>query len=152
MSDQTQTITAAIATIAKTLTGVKRAYEYPPASVPSTEMTAVVILPGEATTTPLENSEECTEFYLERVYNVLFLVAAFGSGVSGEAYGKALPFVESGMRLFISYPFLGTGNAFRVRYLGDTGVRDDLIFADTRFYGVRFRLSVTTRLRVTLVE
>lgn len=152
MTDQVQVTIAALATICRQVTGVKRAYEFPPLSVPSTELVAAVILPGESTPTPVENSEAYAEFYLSRLYYVNFLVAPWASGVSGEAYNKTVPFIEAGLREFMSYPFLGTGNAFRVTYAGDTGVRDDLVYADTRFYGVRFKLNVTTRLLVELDE
>lgn len=128
------------------ITNVKRAYAQGPASLPESDLPLFVNFTGPT----LEFTNIGGYFVREkRQFNCRLYVAPIQSGVDGEAERKVEPFIEAGMRQFLSYKSLGDGNpddliegVFAFEYLGDSGVTV-LRYADSPFLGVEFRVAVT---------
>lgn len=133
------TVRAAIAQVAGSISGVKRAFAYAPASLVATDLPVAVVFTGPATY--LERGygvEGETREYLLRLY-----VAAVQQGLSGDAESLCIPFFAAVRAAFPPGARLGRlSGVLEARLTGDQGV-SILPFLNQPYLGIEFRVEVT---------
>lgn len=135
-----------LAEIARTVSGIKRAYANAPQSLPDSDLPLIIPMTGAATLTRMgENLAEETRLFLIRLY-----VVPIQAGFDGEAERKVEPFFDSVRNAYLSHPLLGNGAkdsalpfVIRSAWNGDGGVMV-LPYAGQNYLGAEFRLSLTT--------
>lgn len=145
-----ETILDALAFIEAQITGVSVAYGYPPATIPRSDTPAFINLPGPATVDWQGAGEDADglEGLETRQYYCIILVAAMGEGASdGEAMGRCIPFLSRFRDVIAANPSLGQSNPYTAFVTGDGGVQANLEYNGVGYYGIRFTVSVTGRVR-----
>jgi hypothetical protein len=149
-----------LAAIQRTIEGVRRAYEYAPKSLPSSDLPAFVNFVGPA----MANWQALGSDYDQegRTFVMRLFVKGAQQGVDGEAERACEPFLESVRDGFSGRPGLGLGHSsgsagrpldgVMGAYLaGDSGI-STLLFAGEEYLGIEFRLMVQQVVGVTYVE
>jgi hypothetical protein len=138
------TIKIRLAEVARTVTGVKRAYSEAPQSLPESDLPVFIPFVGAVTAFGKLGDEmgEETRQFLCRLY-----VKPMLAGYDGEAEKAVEPFLTSLRDVFISHPTLGLGTALsqipwveEITWQGDGGIVK-LPFAGSDYLGAEFRLS-----------
>lgn len=127
------------------ISGVNRAYAQGPASLPESDMPVMLNFTGPT----LSFLNIGGVYYLEkRQFNCRLYVSPTQGGIDGEAERKVEPFIDAGMRMFVSRASLGDGEPadliagiFKFSYLGDSGVQV-MRYAGVDYLGVEFRVAV----------
>lgn len=125
------------------------AYAEPPFSIKDTDLPTFINLPGPATDDWTEGDDEDYAFGFEsRTYNILLFVAPSGTGIEGEAYAAAIPYLKAARDVFQSHQDLGGLGLALLTFQGDGGVRNDIPYAGATYTGTRFTVLVQERVRV----
>lgn len=133
------------------ITGVKAAYgKDAPRSLAAANMPCVIYLPGPSQPDwPREESDEVwLELYITRtIYAVLF-VAPHNAGADGEYFSEASVYMDRFWDFALIHHELSQIGGVKMSITGDTGVRNDLVYAGQRATGIRFELAVISRKKV----
>jgi hypothetical protein len=94
-----------------------------------------------------DNAREMREV---RMYEMVFYHSAYGSGIEGEKVGLLLPYYQLVYEKFGAYPHLkNLGGIIDAVIASDSGM-GTVTFVNQTYYGTRFRLQVTGRVRRVL--
>ena len=142
-----------LAEIARTISGINRAYSLPPEKI--ADMPCIFFIPGAMTpewTQPGED-EDAIEGFLNRAYNGILIVAPLGAGVTGEMIAKTIPFFDTLIEAYMSYPELkANGYITGVQYQADSGATGAININGVDYYGIRFTVVIQTRERINYAE
>lgn len=136
-----------LAEIARTVSGIKRAYTNAPQSLPATDLPIFVPFAGQVVN-PHRISQE---LYGEgRQFILRLYVKHIQQGYDGEAEKAVEPFLDIVRDTFLAHPALGTGiyaelldGIEEITWQGDNGI-SVLSFAGENYLGAEFRLTVAT--------
>jgi hypothetical protein len=154
-SPTVNTIKNRLADIAKTVSGIKRAYAEAPASLPESDFPAFIPFVG-----PVTAFEYVGEAYAyeTRTYNLRLYVKPVQAGYSGEAEKAVEPFLTSVRDVFLSHPEFGLGvydtqipYVEPAKWLGDGGIVV-LPFAGANYLGVEFRISAKVFIEIAIAN
>ena len=151
MTTTTETeIMAALAAIELEIPGIVRTYVNAPETINSADMPLFVNLPGPAV---MDWNSAYDAFANEgrksREFYAVLIVAPVGTGVPGEKLAAVNTYFDPAMRAFQSHRTLKSLDAIvKSVFTGDTGVRADIEYSGLRWYGIRFTVQVTWRVRV----
>lgn len=133
-------IRSALATMAASVSGVRRAYSTLPPQIPDADLPAALTFPREATYDFLSAGED--QDVEQRNWLLWVLVAPREQGVPGEMETRAEPFIDAIKTYFKARPSLTMLHGIiRAWLTGDGGPRQ-LEWAGVVYWGVEFRLSV----------
>lgn len=123
-------------------------FENVPYTISAADMPLFVNFIGPLTQATLMGSDEqAREFNEVRTYNMLFYHSPMGSGVEGEKMGLLTPFFPLIYNKFGAYPHLkNLPGALDAKISGDSGMTV-VSFSGQNYYGVRFTLTVTSKVR-----
>ena len=126
-------------------------YENVPYAVSVANMPLFLNFIGPLTQKIWEGGDENAREYNEvRNFNVVLYHSAYGSGIEGEKMGLLTPYFELVYAKFDSYPHLNAlDGVMDARITSDAGV-GTVQFSNQPYYGIRFTLQVTTRVRRVL--
>lgn len=125
-----------------------KSYANVPYAISAADMPLFVTFAGALTRNERTGEDnEGREFLETRSYNMVLYTAPYGSGIEGEQMGLLLPWFELTYAKFMAYPHLrALAGVVDSIIIGDTG--SQLVsFANQSYYGIRFTLSVTGRVR-----
>lgn len=102
---------------------------------------------------PLTNNEQIgtddagREMRETRTYNAVLYHSPYASGIEGEKLGLLRPYFKLVYILFDGYPHLNSlDGVIDAKIVSDSGM-GTVIFANQVYYGIRFTISVSTRVR-----
>ena len=139
-------IQANLATILRSVAGVKMAYDRAPASIPPNELPACVTFPGRADKT---GNTGPTWLELERTFFLRIYVTPIQAGETGNAESKAIPFISLVRSKILAYPAVKAAGFWSDMQMdGDSGVAV-LQYANEQFLGVEHQVRIRYRVRYT---
>jgi hypothetical protein len=129
-------------------------YDAPPNSVSAAGMPCIITLPGANTVDDQTEGDEdtSTTIYETRKWDTLLLAAPLGANYPGEAYQAALKLISPVRDLVVSYPGLKGSAMLQWRFLGDSGVKADIIYGGQPYYGIRFQTETRNLVKVKYAE
>jgi hypothetical protein len=135
-----------LAEIARTVSGITRAYDEAPQSLPPSDLPIFCSFVGPVTGFNKLGAQMGEE---TRIFLLRLFVKPVQQGYDGEAEKAVEPFLTSLRDTFLSHPIMGLGTAGAlipfvqvVTWLGDGGIAV-LPYGGVNFLGAEFRLSVT---------
>jgi len=146
-----ETVTARLATLQATITGITTAYavDASPGKLTTAHLPAFVNIPGRA-----EYSWLATKLWVQeaRIYRMLLYVVPVerDADVARNA-GRVIPFYRRVLTLFQQYPSLnGLSGVTSSKLVSDDGL-DVLQYGGAFFAGIEFRLAVTETFEIAPV-
>lgn len=129
------------------------AYDNIPVTISAAQMPCFVNFPGMLLSNILEGSDEVGREFIEtRNFTLHLYHSPFGTGANEEKSGLLTPYFELAYITFGAYPHLKAHpEIVDASLVSDTGTQ--LIeFAGTMYYGIKFTLRVTRRVRRGLAK
>lgn len=145
------TVLPKLAEIEREITEMNTVQDFAPLSLTANDLPTFVNLPRRADINTIQPGEDFAgiEIFIRRVYQCNLYVATAGSGTSGEPFAACEPFFDRVGKVFVRHPaVLLTLGVLNMDFQGDDGVDGNMVYAGLPFYGIRFRVQVTTRARV----
>ena len=129
------------------------AFENVPYTISAVDMPLFVNFVGPLSQNLLMGSDEkAREFNETRTFTMTLYHSPYGSGIEGEKMGLITPFFALVYAKFGLYPHLkNIGGAMDAKLVGDSGMTV-VPFVSQEYYGVRFTLQTTSRVRRLLGE
>lgn len=129
------------------------AHENVPYTISAADMPLFVNFVGPLSQNQLMGSDErAREFNEVRAFTMTLYHSPFGSGIEGEKMGLVTPFFSLVYQKFGLYPHLkNLGGVVDAKLVADSGMTV-VTFGSQDYYGVRFTLQVTSRVRRLLGE
>ena len=124
-------------------------FENVPYVINTADMPLFVNFAGPLTNNALIGSDDLARDFNEtRIYNMLFYLAPYGTGVEGEKTGLLTPYFSLVYMLFGKYPHLKQlPGALDARLAADSGTSTLQEFIGQKYFGIRFSLQVTSKVR-----
>ena len=125
-----------------------KAYANVPYSITAADMPLFVNFVGNLQQVVLQGSDELAQDFQEiRLYNLVLYLAPYGTGVQGEKFGLLSPYFDLVLAKMQAYPHLNNlPGIVNSRIVSDTGM-GVVAFQDTKYFGIRFVLQVTSKTR-----
>lgn len=119
-----------------------------PYTISAADMPLFVNFVGPLTGNEEHGSDDAgRELHETRTYNMVLYHSPYASGIEGEKIGLLRPYFKLIYILFDGYPHLkDTSGVLDAKIVSDSGM-GTVIFANQTYYGIRFTLSVKTKVR-----
>ncbi len=140
-----------LAQIEASITGIVRAYDTLPNSVPELPCFVNFVGPMTEDWNNAGEDETTVEGVETATYYPTLIVAPAAAGYTGEPQNRCYPFIAKVRNKFASLPNLQGQNTWRMIFQGHDGVRIVQV-AGTDYIGVRFTILVSGYVQVTLAE
>lgn len=148
MTPDVDVVLPLLAAIEAEIPGIGACHAAPPLSISAADLPAFINLPGPATVSEPQDDDGASEFFEQRVYYCILLVAPAGSGVEGEAFEKCNSWFKRVRNKLASYQALKGAAALQMTYGGDAGARPDIVYNGNAYFGIRFTVTIQGRVRV----
>jgi hypothetical protein len=129
-------------------------YDAPPNSVSTMALPCIINLPGANTADDQTGGDEdvSTTIFETRKWDTLLIAAPLGASYPGDAYQSALKLITPMRNIVVAYPGMDGSSLLKWRFLGDSGVKADILYGGLPYYGIRFQTEVQSLVKVTYAE